>query len=64
MKSRILSAIAVVTLIAFVVLIIISMIAYPTHLGEPSYYHAARVACRMAAVLCGIVSFSAALASA
>ena len=63
MKSRILSAIAVVALIMFVALCIYAMVAYPAHLGEPSYYHEARVDCLMAAVYCGFISFVSALAS-
>ena len=61
--KRILSTIAVVALIAFVLLFIFAVIAFPAHLGEPSYYHVARIYCLLAAVICGFVSFVSALAS-
>ena len=63
MKST-LSTVAVVTLIAFVLLLVVSMLAYPTHLGEPSYYHAARIDCLVAATTCALVSFVSAIAAA
>ena len=61
MKSRIITAVAVVTLIVFASLLIIAMTAYPMHLGEPSWYHVARVDCLTAAVICGFVSFVSAM---
>ena len=64
MKSRILSAISVVALIAFVLLLFGAAAAYPMHIGEPSWYHACRVDCVMAAAICGLVSFVAATVAA
>ena len=64
MKSRILSTIAVIALIAFVILYIYAVTAYPMHIGEPSYYHVARVECLLKATICGFASFIAAIAAA
>ena len=63
MKSRIITAVAIVTLIVFASLLIIAAIAYPAHLGEPSYYHVARVDCLMAACACALVAIVSAIAS-
>ena len=46
----------IVAIIAFFVLIMVAEIAFPLHLGEPSYYHVARVDCLMAATVCGLVA--------
>ena len=59
MKS-ILSTITVVTLIMFVSLLIIGEVAYPMYIGEPSYYHVARIDCLMVAVACLAVSVTSA----
>ena len=64
MKSRILSAITVAALIVFALLIIISVVAYPMHVGEPTYYHVARVDCLTAATVCGLVAIVSAITSA
>ena len=64
MKSRILSSIAVVALIAFALLLIVGTITYPMHLGEPSYYHVARVNCLAAATACALVAIVSAITSA
>ena len=64
MKSRILSTISVVTFIAFVVLLVGATIAYPMYIGEPSYYHVARVDCLTAATACGLAAIISAIASA
>ena len=61
--KSIMSAVAVATLIAFAVLAIYAMTAYPMHLGEPAYYHIARTDCLMVAVIFGLVSFVSAMAS-
>ena len=63
MKS-ILATISIITLIAFAALLVVGMIAYPAHLGEPSYYHAARIHCLVAATTCAITSFVSAIAAA
>ena len=52
-----LSAVAVVAAVAFVLLMYIGEMAYPMHLGEPTYYHVARVDCLVAACTCAFVSF-------
>ena len=64
MKSRIISSIAVVVTIAFVTLLLVAVVAFPMHIGEPSYYHAARVDCLAAACTCALVSIASAIASA
>ena len=46
----------IVAFIAFFVLIMVAEIAFPTHLGEPSWYHVARIDCLMAATVCGLVA--------
>ena len=62
MKSRIMSAVAVVAAIAFVTLLLVDVVAFPMHIGEPSYYHVARVDCLVAAFTCGIVAIASAIA--
>ena len=62
--KKILPSIAVITLIAFVLLLLVAIAAYPMHIGEPSWYHVARVDCLVAASACGLVSFVSAIASA
>ena len=64
MKSRIIPTIAVVTLIAFVLFLIVAVVAYPMHIGEPSYYHVARTNCLVAACTCALVSLVSAIVSA
>ena len=64
MKSRIIPAIAVVTSIAFAVLLLVAVVAYPMHIGEPSYYHVARVDCLVAAFTCALVAIASSIASA
>ena len=61
MKSRILTNIAVVAAIAFVVLLFVPDVAFPMHIGEPSYYHVARADCIVAACACALVSFASAV---
>ena len=61
MKSRIITAVAVVTAI---VCLLGAVVAYPMHIGEPSYYHTARVDCLVAACTCALVSIASAIASA
>ena len=62
MKS-ILSTIAIATCIMFFAVLIIGTVAYPMHLGEPAYYHVARVDCLVAAVTCALVSITSAFAA-
>mgnify|MGYP001776473590 FL=1 len=64
MKSRIIPAIAVVSAIVCALLLLAAVVAYPMHFGEPSYYHAARVDCLVAAFTCALVSIASAIASA
>ena len=64
LKSRIFSSISVVALIAFVALIFTAEIAFSMHFGEPAYFHAARVICGVAAVICALVSFISSLVAA
>lgn len=65
MKSRIIPAIAVIAAIAFASLLLVAVVAYPMHIGEPSYYHVARVDCLVAACTCALVSaIASAIASA
>ena len=64
MKSRIMSVVTVVAAIAFLALLLVDVVAFPMHIGEPSYYHAARVDCLVAACACALVSISSAIASA
>ena len=63
MKSRIMSALAVVTAVAFVSLLLVSVVAYPMHIGEPSYYHTARIDCLFAACTCALSAILATIAS-
>ena len=56
----ILSAVAVVAVVACVSIVLAAMIAYPMHLGEPSWYHTARVDCLKAAIVC-VINFVAVL---
>ena len=62
MKSRIMSALAVVAAIAFVALLLVAVVAFPMHIGEPLYYHVARVDCLAAAFTCALVSIASAIA--
>lgn len=62
MKSRIISSIAIVAVIAFLALLLVADVAFPMHFGEPSYYHVARVDCLAAAFACGIVALVSAIA--
>ena len=64
MKSRIISSLAVVATIAFMALLLVAVVAFPMHFGEPSYYHAARVDCLAAACICALVAIASAIASA
>ena len=64
MKSRIITAVAVVTAIVCALLLLVAVVAYPMHIGEPLYYHAARVDCFVAACTCALVSITSAIASA
>ena len=64
MRSRIIAAFAVVALITFFALMVAADVAYPMHIGEPSYYHTARVDCLVGASACAIVSIVSAIASA
>ena len=64
MKSSIVSSIAIVTSIVFIVLLLVAVIAFPMHIGEPSYYHVARVDCLVAACTCALVAIASAIASA
>ena len=61
--KRFLSVIAMLALIMFVLLLVVAAAAYPMHIGEPSWYHACRVDCVMAAAICGLVSFVSVLVS-
>ena len=62
--KTILSAVAVVAMVAAVSAVVVAEVAYPMHIGEPTYYHVGRVDCLLAAVICAFVSFASALASA
>ena len=64
MRSRIIANIAVVTFVAFALLLIVPCIAWLMHIGEPSYYHVARVDCLVAATACALVSFVSAIVAA
>lgn len=64
MKSRIISSLAVVAAIAFAALLLVAVVAFPVHIGEPSYYHVARVDCLAAACACALVAIASAIASA
>ena len=64
MKSRIITAVAVVTAIVGALLLLVAVVAYPMHIGEPSYYRVARVDCLVAACTCALVSIVSAIASA
>ena len=63
MKSNIVSSIAIVTFFAFIVLLLVAVVAFPMHIGEPSYYHVARADCLLAACTCGLSAILAAIAS-
>ena len=63
MKSSVVSSITIVTFFAFIVLLLVAVVAFPMHIGEPSYYHTARVDCLLAACTCGLSSVLAAIAS-
>ena len=62
MKSRIISSLAVVAVIAFAALVLVAIVAFPMHIGEPSYYHVARVDCLASACICGLVAIASAIA--
>ena len=62
MKSRIISSLAVVAAIAFMALLLVSVVAFPMHIGEPSYYHVARVDCLAAACICALVAIASTIA--
>lgn len=62
MKSHIMSSVAVVTFTAFIVLLLVAIVAFPMHFGEPSYYHVARVDCLEAACTCALVAIVSAIA--
>ena len=64
MKSRVIAAVAVVTAFVCALLLLVAIAAYPMHIGEPSYYHVARVDCLVAACTCALVSIVSAIASA
>ena len=64
MKSRIMASITIVTFFAFIVLLLVAVVAFPMHIGEPSYYHTARANCLLAACTCGLSSVLTAIASA
>ena len=64
MKSRIITAVAVVAAVAFMSLLLVAVVAFPMHVGEPAYYHVARVDCLVAACTCALVSIASAIASA
>ena len=64
MKSRIITAVAVVAAIVCALLLLVAAAAYPMHIGEPSYYHVACVDCLVAACACALVSIASAIASA
>ena len=64
MKSHIMSSIVIVTFFAFIVLLLVTIIAFPMHIGEPSYYHTARADCLLAACTCALSAILAAIASA
>ena len=54
--ERILSAVAVGGLILFASLLLVAAVAYPMHVGEPTYFHVARLHCLVAACTCALVS--------
>ena len=62
MKSRIMSVVAVVASIAFAALLLVAVVAFPMHFGEPSYYHVARVDCLAAACTCALVAIASTIA--
>lgn len=62
LKSRIITAVAVVTAIVCALLLLVDVVAYPMHIGEPSYYHVARVDCIAAACICALVSIASSIA--
>lgn len=62
MKSRIMSAVAVVAAVAFMALLLVDVVAFPMHIGEPSYYHVARVDCLAAACTCALVAIASVIA--
>lgn len=64
MKSRIMPVVAIVAAIAFAALLLVAVVAFPIHIGEPSYYHVARVDCLAAAFTCALVAIASAIASA
>ena len=62
MKSRIIITVAVAPIIVCALLLLVAVVAYPMHIGEPSYYHVARVDCLAAACTCAMVSIVSAIA--
>lgn len=64
MKSHIIPSIIIVAVITFAALLLVDVVAFPMHIGEPSYYHVARVDCLLGACSCGIVAIVSAIASA
>ena len=61
--KKIMSSVAVISFVVAACLLVISANAYPMYIGEPAYYHVGRVDHLMAAVICWILSVSAAFAS-
>ena len=64
MKSRIITAVAVVAAIVGALLLLVAVVAYPMHINEPSYYHVARVDCLVAATACWLAAIVSAFVSA
>lgn len=56
MKSHIIPSVIIVAVITFAALLLVAVVAYPMHIGEPSYYHVARVDCLVAACICALVA--------
>ena len=63
MKSRSITTVAVVAAIVCALLLLVAVVAYPMHIGEPAWYHVARVDCLVAACTCAFVSIASAIAS-
>lgn len=64
MKPRIMSTIAIAAIIVCIGSLLAAVVAYPMHIGEPSYYHIARVDCLLVACTCGLSAILATIASA
>lgn len=58
--KRILS-ITVIAFIACVCLLIASVVVFPMHFGEPSYFHIARIDCLTGATVCALVAIVSAM---